>query len=373
MFYDWLTIEQDFGYQLPILGDVAYQRIQIDSGEASSLSQPTFQHRGSFCDTVSISIRGSVLKMSGNPSRWDRLDNLFGLSSVDACVAVYNGILSDFGLPPFTRCTKSWLSQAKENEKARLISDGAIIRCLHVTVNRAVGQGNTDAYISALSTLPFRNSVPRLHTNGKTVDWLSKQGAANLLYPKVYEKFNEIALHLESKIKNKFGEFSQEHNYVRRLMQYCDMLGIVRFELELHSRWLQKNGLIFWGLADYTPVRDLFNTFISLDKTLSVTAMDFDTISECLINHGVVHTTRAANTTAMYAIQWMHGQSFDLNKKQVKTHRARLRKIGIDIAQRCNIAKFSPVIVRNTREITVTDAAMPDWYIRPHSHLRIAS
>ncbi|WP_227657287.1 hypothetical protein [Citrobacter koseri] len=73
MFFDWLSIEQDFGFQLPILSDVAYQRIHLESGEASALSQPTFQHRGSFCDVVSISIRGSVLKMTGNPSRWGGL------------------------------------------------------------------------------------------------------------------------------------------------------------------------------------------------------------------------------------------------------------------------------------------------------------
>ena len=29
MFFDWLTIEQDFGVQLPLLGDVAYQRIHV--------------------------------------------------------------------------------------------------------------------------------------------------------------------------------------------------------------------------------------------------------------------------------------------------------------------------------------------------------
>ncbi|WP_227657331.1 hypothetical protein [Citrobacter koseri] len=45
MFFDWLSIEQDFGFQLPILSDVAYQRIHLESGEASALSQPTFQHR----------------------------------------------------------------------------------------------------------------------------------------------------------------------------------------------------------------------------------------------------------------------------------------------------------------------------------------
>ncbi|HBE2517257.1 TPA: DNA replication protein, partial [Escherichia coli] len=72
-----------------------------------------------------------------------------------------------------------------------------------------------------------------------------------------------------------------------------------------------------------------------------------------------------------YAIQWMHGHSFDLNKKQVQTHRARLRKIGIDIAQKCNISKFSPVVVKHTREITVSDCVIPSWYIKS-SHLRVA-
>ncbi|MGK3122486.1 phage/plasmid replication protein [Candidatus Pantoea formicae] len=371
MFYDWLTIEQDFGYQLPILSDVAYQRIHLESGEASALNQPTFQHKGSFCDVVSISIRGSVLKMSGNPSKWGRLDNLFGLASVDACVSVYNQILSDLGLPAFTKCTKTMFSQAKEGEKARLISDGAIIRELHITSNRAVGKGNEDDYISGLSTQPYRNSVPRLHSNGKSVDWLSKQGNVNLIYPTVYNKSHEIRLHSLTKIKNKFSEESTEYKYILDVISYCNENGIVRFEQKLKSRYLQKNSLVFWGLSDYTRLNQLHSDFLQLDEKLSVTAMDFETISEHLISEGVVDTTRAANTTAMYAIQWFHGHSFDLNKKAVQTHRARLRKIGIDIGQRCNVAKFSPVVVRETREIKVSDCIVPNWYVKP-SHLRVA-
>lgn len=34
MQYDWLKAEQDFIFPLPMLGDVAYQRIRIDTGEA---------------------------------------------------------------------------------------------------------------------------------------------------------------------------------------------------------------------------------------------------------------------------------------------------------------------------------------------------
>ncbi|EAA7480119.1 Replication-associated protein G2P [Salmonella enterica subsp. enterica serovar Irumu] len=371
MFFDWLSIEQDFGYQLPILSDVAYQRIHLESGEASALSQPTFQHRGSFCDVVSISIRGSVLRMSGNPSRWGRLDNLFGLPTVDSCVMVFNQILSDLQLPLFTKCTKLMFNQSKENEKATIVSDGALIKELHITSNKSVGEGNEDDYISGLSTQPYRNSVPRLHTNGKSVDWLSKKGNVNLIYPTVYNKANEIELHTLAKIKNKFTENSKEYNYITDVIKYCRCNGIVRFEQKLKSRFLQKQSLGYWGLSDYSALNKLHLDFLALDEKLSVNAMDFETISEHLVSSGVVETTRAANTTAMYAIQWFHGHVFDFNKKQVQTHRARLRKIGIDIAQKCNVSKFSPVVVKQSREIKVADCIIPSWYIKP-SHLRVA-
>lgn len=371
MFYDWLTIEQDHGYQLPILSDVAYQRIHIETGEGSSLSQAPFQHRGSFCDAVLISIRGSVLRVSGNPSRWGRIDNLFGLCSFDACVAVYNGILSDLGLPLFTRNTRLVATQAPDGKRATLVGDGATIRELHITTNRAVGQGNVDAYIAGLSTLRYRHSIPRLHSNGKSCDWLSKTGKAHLIYPTVYNKAHEMSLHAAPKILRSFGEQSDEYRYIQQLINYCEQSGVVRFEQKLKSRYLQRYNLMHWGLSDYSALSQLQTDFINIDRKLQVTAMDFETISQQLLSNGIVETTRAANTTAMYAIQWYHGHVFDFSKSQVQTHRARLRKIGIDIASVCNVSKFSPVKVVATREVTPRDCIMPDWYRRPN-HLRAA-
>lgn len=46
-------------------------------------------------------------------------------------------------------------------------------------------------------------------------------------------------------------------------------------------------------------------------------------------------------------------------------HRARLRKIEIDIAQRCDLAKLSPVTVREIRRVEATDCPIPDWYKMP--------
>lgn len=381
MFFDWLTIEQDFGYQLPLLDGNAYARLVIEDGnvvETGALCAPAFSHKGSFCDSVLIKVNGSSIRMSGNPSRWGRLDNLWGHRSLDACVAVYNDILRDiYGhcdqIPQFTKCTQIFTSQStKANPTLFEVSDGATIRELHITENISVGAGNERDYICGLSTLRYRNSIPRLHTDGNSVDWLSKLGNAALIYPTVYNKGYELELHSLGKIARNFGDDSDEMRHIQNLIGYCRDAGIVRYELKLKSKYLQRNDMQYWGFHNFDPLDTLINDFINLDKKLSVTAMDFETISERLITLGIVDTTRAANTTAMYALQWMHGQNFDLNKKAVQTHRARLRQIGIDIATKCNISKFSPVYVTAAREVKSNIAVPPSWYVMPQTLRAVA-
>jgi hypothetical protein len=374
MFFDWLKIEQDFNYQLPLIGDFGYVGIHIDTGEQQEgIRIPAFKHEGSFCDSVIIKINGSVLTMSGNPSRWGRTENLFGLPTVEACVNCFNSILENLGLPAFTKCTQVFYGQSEDGTKVKKFSDGAIIKELHITENRAVGRNNVEHYLSGLSTLNYRNSVARLHTNGETVDWLSKLGNANLIYPSVYNKAYELELHSLNKIKNKFGEQSSEYKHLLKVIDFCKQNGVARFEQKLKSRYLQKENLNFYGLSDYSRLKKLSDEFINIDEKLKVTAMDFETISETLLNNGVVDTVRSANTTAMYALQWSHGQVFDLSKAHIKRHRAKLRKIGIDIGRKCDLSKFSPVKVVSTREINVSNLIMPNWYKLPNYHLKLAA
>ncbi|HAT2715964.1 TPA: DNA replication protein [Aeromonas hydrophila] len=179
-----------------------------------------------------------------------------------------------------------------------------------------------------------------------------------------------MELHSLGKIARKFGDDSNEMRHLQNIIGYCRSVGLVRFEQKLKSRYLQRNNLQYWGLSDYSPLETLMNDFINIDQKLSVTSMDFETISERLLTLGIVDTTRAANTTAMYALQWMHGQNFDLSKTQIQTHRARLRKIGIDIATKCNISKFSPIFVTARREVKSNIAVPPSWYVLPQTQLR---
>lgn len=368
-FIDWLCIEQDFGFEIPekvicSLFDFGMVGIHLDTGEMQSgIKTGKYHHKGSYCDEVSIKISGSVIRMEGNPSRWGRVENLFGFEYIDSCIACFNNILFSLKLPPFTRCTEIFYRQGKDGSKASKFSNGAIIKRIDITTNKAVGKGNERTFLKALSQMRYRNSIGRLHTNGLTTDWLSDKGNANLIYPSCYIKHEEMRLHSYTKLKNKFGEHSKEFSYFKRVLDYCEENGVVRFEQKLKSRYLQRENLCFWGISDFTRLESIQEEFINMHKKLSVSKVDLATISQQLISSGAVDTLRKANTTAFYAMQWASGQDMtELPKRTFERHRAILRKIGIDIANLCDTDKFQAVQVISCEQIFVRPFKAPDFY-----------
>ena len=161
-FCDWLAIFQDHdlgGSKLPALGDRVYDVIDTITGDVIATKQPPHKHPGSYCTSIQVTVSGTRVKVSGNPSRYNRIDNLFGFTSLEDCVAVYNQILLSLGLPPFTKCTKTWQLQGEDGSRVITVSDGATIQELHVTSNMSVGKGNERVYLKALSTQNIRNSI----------------------------------------------------------------------------------------------------------------------------------------------------------------------------------------------------------------------
>lgn len=374
MFFDWLSIYQDHEGALPLIADRHFVAVDSASGEDLGITQPTLVHEGSYSTAIRIRVSGNRVTVTGNPSRVNRLDNLFGFASLDQCVQVYNDILASYGLPPFTRATKRWHGVGEDGKKVRVMTDGAVITELHITSNVTTGSGNAADFLKALSSQPYRHSVPRLHTNGMTCDWLTKRGTGStLIYPSVYNKAFELSLHALPKLKRTHGEDSAEYRYLKKVISFCEDLGVVRFEQKLKSAFLRRNDLQHYGFEDINKLRAVHEDFLKLPDRLQVDAMTFETITEQLINQGVCSNTRSANTTTLYAIQWMHGQTFDLSKKQVQTHRARLRKIGIDIALPCDVSKFSLVTVTSARKIQLGNLVAPSWYKHPRPQLRIAA
>jgi hypothetical protein len=362
MHYDWLTMNQSHGERMPRICDRTFHVVDNLTGEVLSESQPRLVHEGSYSTSITIKVTGDNVEVSGNPSRYDRLDNVFGYQKLDDAVEVFNGCLRQLGLPEFTKNTHLIRTTPDKNGKFTTIGDGAKFTRIDICENKAVGEGNQIDFLRGVATQRLRNSVPFLYPNGRTVEWKSAKGGSRLIYSKYYDKSYELRLNLLPKIKRKLGEDSNEYKYAERLATYLESVGAVRAEQEYKSEWLKRNCASWWGLFDesifHQPHKELFD----IDLRVGMTNMTLESIAERLLTEGVVTTAKAAHTTAFYVYEWQHGKVFDLKKSSVKTHRSRLRKIGIDIANPCDISQFSPVFVREAREIEVTPLEQPSWY-----------
>lgn len=405
MFIDYLSVEQVYPFDLPKVADITIDRYCARTGELLSTTQPSWKHEGSYSTSITIRVDGRKLIVQGNPSAVDRLDNLFGYETIEQCVSVYNRILAEYGLPGLTRCTRidymqapssrtirrlckvaaddlikaaesdaegdanAWIRTVESTHRHTPVGDGMRITRIDLTTNRTVGKGNVLQYLRALSTQRAGYKLAKLYEDGNTVDWLARDQ-----YRKAYNKAVAITKFLLPKARKNFGDDSPEVAYLKDLTAYCDDQGVVRMEQELKREYLLREGLAFWGLFDESRFKAIHEAFLTIDQKLTVTAMDFETISQHLVSQGVVDNTKAANTTAQYAYAWMHGQRFDLNKRAVQTARARLRKIGIDIANPCDVTRFRPVVTTREEAIQTADLlVMPSWYRRPVGHLQLVA
>ncbi|WP_137885721.1 phage/plasmid replication protein [Pseudomonas sp. 2FE] len=376
MFIDWLTVSQEHNHDLPVVCDVFTLTIDANTNEVLSTRQPRFKHEASHSTSVTIHVQGRKVRVEGNPSRVGRLDNLFGFTSIEQCISVYNALLRDYGLPPFTRCTRVDIRQGESGAKSGdRIADGAKIERIDLTTNVAMGEGNVLAYLRGVSSQRIGHSIGFLYPNGRTVSWTPKGNGkgGRLQYRKAYDKAFEMDQNILPKIKRLYGEESPEYAYVLRVRNYCAEHGVVRMEQELKSEFLQREALCYWGLFDERRLAELHDEFLKIDEKLKVTAMDIVSISGQLIAEGVCDTTRSAMTTAGYALLWMSGAPIDFSKSQVNTHAARLNRIGINIRNACDTSRFAPVFVRQCREINKSALLVPLWYQRPNHLQQVAA
>lgn len=376
MFIDWLTISQEHAFDLPVVCDVFTLTVDANTNEVLSTNQPRFKHEASHSTFVTIHVQGRKVRVEGNPSRIGRLDNLFGFTTIDQCVSVYNALLVEYGLPAFTRCTSVNLRQGESGAKAGdWIADGAKIERIDLTTNVAMGEGNALAYLRGVSSQRIGHSIGFLYPNGRTVSWTPKGNGkgGRLQYRKAYDKAFEMDQNILPKIKRLYGDQSPEFAYVSRVRNYCAEQGVVRMEQELKSEFLQRECLSYWGLINERRFAELHDEFLKIDERLKVTAMDIVSISGQLVAEGLCPNLRSARTTASYALEWMTGAQLDFKKKQVNTHAALLNKIGINIRNACDTSRFAPVFVRQCREINKQPLAMPTWYQRPNHLQQVAA
>ncbi|MFY1662834.1 phage/plasmid replication domain-containing protein [Pseudomonas sp. Pseu.R1] len=359
-FYDWVKVYQEYPFDLPKKSSRIIRHFDGETDELLAETAPAFMAEGSYCTSMRIHVCGRKITVDGNPSRINRLDNVFGLTSLDHCMRVINSILIELGLPAMTRCTSV---QRLQNGNA--IVDGAVFQRLDLTCNAYVGRNNERAYLRGLSSQRFRHSIGYLYPDCNTVVWTPKGGekAGRLVYPGVYNKAAEITAHLLRKVKRTFTEDSDEYRYVLSLRDWCASVGMVRYEIKLRSEHLQRERHCYWGLFKEADLWEVHGEFLRVGDKMNLEAYDVVSITQELISKGVCKSVQAAGRTAGYAYEWMNGATFDFNKSAVQEHRARLRRIGIDIKMPHDSARHGVVFIHNVREVEVSlDVVAPSFY-----------
>lgn len=377
-FIDRLVVEQThLGDRLPMIGDKGYVTVNLHTGEFDPekivASRATIQ--SSFSTSLRVSCDGHRVRVEGNPSRFGRVENLYGFTTFEECIQVYNIVLGKLGLPPFTTgsfyFTKDFHDDAA-NRKHKKRYTGAIIRHVDITRNHMVGYQNEFAFLRALATMSMPNGKrPNLYPNGATVDYSTSRsiGGSSWDYSKFYIKWLELVEHEKKNLKDASDE---DKSYYKKLVEHCQAAGIVREEHSFKAKKLDRYELCFYG---HVTIEDLathhtLTTLENLTETLEVATMDYVTIADQLLRRQVCKSRQAANATANYCHMWLNGQPLyneDTGKypRQYYVHKQRLLQLGLDISMPFDASRTALPMIRHQREITVQPHQMPDWYRKP--------
>ena len=364
-FIDRLFIQQDhLQGGLPLVGRHVIERIDLETGERMPPSVNQKIIEGSFSTKLTIRCDGQRVRVEGNPSRWQRMDNLFGLTTLDECVAVYNSILEKHGLPPFTKNTRIYQRQTPDGKRARSIGNGAEITGIDWTTNHEVGKGNEQSFIRGMSSMQIgRGRKPKLYPDGNTCNWGE---ASTWNMTKLYNKAIELQRHLQKDERKKDIVQPERQLYINNLIQYCEKHGVVREEHSLRQSLLKRHNLQFYGAVtekDFTPhLKEIENAM----NNIHISHDEHQSIADQLIANSVVRSRQAANATQCYALLWQQGTDLrnTLSNSQFYEHKARLKQIGIDVGQQFDVSRICPTLKRS-EVIEVKTLSAPDWYQLP--------
>lgn len=330
-FCDWLSIYQDHHnliQTLPLFNDGAVCVIDKD-GCVKHTTLKKMRIEGSHESSLFIRCDGHRVSFDGNVSKFARRDNVFGYPFGDALARV-NSILSSFELPPFTQGDRH-ISNFKGNPRS--IWTGAKVTRVDMTQNFATGsKDEAVAFMRYLQSQQASRMKVGTYGDSDTVDW---GRGSRRVYSKAYLKGNELRKHGQ-------GDF-----YVMRLADWCDSVGLVRFETTYKATQLHAMGCHYLGGFD---MRQLELDFEERKELLTRQSATLDDLTA--LPRNVLGTLR----------MWQSGDSMEgLSRPTFYRHRKVLLPYGVDIAVKSNVVKFQP----RTRVITLGPVAPPDFYELP--------
>lgn len=330
VFVDWLTVSQYHGEGVPeFLGSLTFEldeagHVRAEVGKGRRL-------QGSWGSSISIRSHAGRVSVSGNPTRWQRPDNLFG-RDLDASMRVLNTELVRLGLPAFTPGIQSaaQVFDFASGQTAMSVLpewSGATFSRIDLTRNRAAGSD----FLARLAIKAY---------SGKSASYLRKSvyGDETAMFSntrrtiKAYRKGPDMGIHCK------------ESPWI----DWATDAGIVRHELELKRRFLHDSNLRFWGNLDMGTLIKIFDR-----ETASV-------LGNPQFNFEPIQLEILPRPTRVIYAAWLRGEDIRalVSRASFYRHRRVLADHGVDISE----VRQTAHVVDIPRTIELRDVAPPLGY-----------
>lgn len=348
MFVDWISVSQYHGEGLPeLVGSLNFKDLDNEHGAIESAGPR--QSRGSHDSSLQVKSHNGWVKVSGNPSRWNRPDNLFGYD-LDECMSIVNNHLATLGLPPFTVGVPTSADRNERRDSIGLaaldgetvdgMGEGEPITWSGAAFSRIDLCENFSAGSEFLAKLAMRSyqarAVARLKkaTYGEeTALWHNTRRSV-----KAYRKGPDMAVHCPTS----------------EWIDWANQNGIVRHECAIKSRYLSATGLRYWGNLNMGTLHRIFERETEILRRPDA-SLDPMAVEAC-----------PARARLVYAA-WLRGEDITtlVSRATLTRHKKLLREVAsVDISQPRNVADVAPIV----RHIDIRPAQIPEGY-----QLRVAA
>jgi len=290
--------------------------------------------QGSHSTAIRVKSFDGMVALAGNPGRWGKADNLFGLD-LAGTIAAANSILAHQSLPPFV----AGEAYAPQTDACELRYTGARVWSVHLTRNYATGsQSNAEAVINWLDTQSIAR-VKKSRLGSSTVVW----GSLKYCQTEAYIKADEMLAHAKGDEAKAIVRASKEY-------QYALENGVVRIEVKAAKDYLREKGLTYLGAWDMGTVTRIFD---ERTEVLNRVKADVEDLEFSLMD--------VPSAYRMTAAAWLKGEDVAHmfgNRMTLYRHAKALRAFGFDITEKRNIESF-PVKVRT---INLVPLSPPEFY-----------
>lgn len=269
VFIDWLNISQNHYREIPVVGDgvrvkgESFEQVEVEGekfvvlrpGDDLRYSMQSKKETGSHSTSLMLRSDGHTVKLSGNPGRFDRFDNVFNYQ-LDDTIAKASAIVGRHGLPAFSvgeRIEKTTVSERDKDLGLFHEWTGAVIREMHVTKNMSAGNEALAKEFMRWASTQRAARISKGVFGDETVVFgsLAKRGGTFHKAIVVYRKAAEMLAHAKGDEAKAAVKASPEY-------QFAHETGLVRIECKWGSHFLRDNASRYMGDANMAKIISLF-------------------------------------------------------------------------------------------------------------------